>query len=282
VSERRARCQNQTEDFFFHENSHLYPIQQRQAIPLQSTHVMKSIKASGIMLGLPYNRPRCLAFGFDARKFVWTGGEDPQLEFEFIFARSLQLTGDAYFIAPQSEVQAEYSTIAHGRGHSLPDEYKFDDISVLTKILSPGTMDRLFEWQDKREGLQSPAGVFIADLEHHPDTRGPVAGPVFPTMVTHSTIFSYSERRLHLGIEGFAVHGVHLYPEQCGNSSKCHFEHVLRRLTRRQQAMLVGNSLLCPLVGAWVFYCLANLHPKSFEAPQPSLGEGGGDDDADV
>jgi hypothetical protein len=91
-------------DFYFHENSHLYPVQSQQTDVLLSTHVVKSIKASGVLLGYPYNRPRSLTFGYDMAKFVWLGLEDVQSEFDFVFARSMQLSGDEYFYAKEGEV----------------------------------------------------------------------------------------------------------------------------------------------------------------------------------
>jgi hypothetical protein len=102
---RRARCLDGREDFFFHENSHLYPVAAKLREPLKQTHEVVSIVASGIMLGFPYNRPRSYACGFDRSKFVWAGQGDPQTEFEHLFVRSVQLTGDVYFLADDDEVR---------------------------------------------------------------------------------------------------------------------------------------------------------------------------------
>ena len=53
------------------------------------------------------------------------------------------------------------------------------------------------------------------------------------------------------------MHGIHVYPE----SSKWQypFPEILRNLHIRDQRLLVGNSLLLPVVAAWVFYTLSNL-----------------------
>lgn len=260
VGERSHRCRNGTEDLFWHENSHCYPVTQKQAEPLGSTHEIISIKADGTMLGYPYHRPRTFSFGFRRDKFQWVGSQDVQSEFQKIFARSVQLTGDEYFVANDDDVDEEYTTMAARRGYTLQPGFAFNDIDVLTKVCAPGTMSRMAEWAAFREDRQSLSGVYIADLDHHPGTKGPVSGPFYPTAPTHSTTYSFSKGRLHLGKEGFAVHGLHVYGELSpGPKYNCKFADVLQSLTRRQQELLVGNSLFCPAVVAWLAYCLGNL-----------------------
>ena len=275
VSERRHRALNGSEDFYFHENSEYYPINQKQEIPLSETHDLVHIKSSGVALGFPYNRPRSFAFGFDKRKFAWAGSADPQEEFDSIFRRSLQMTGDVYFIACDPDVNSEYIAMAKQRKHSLPHGFSYDDLEVLTKVCPPGTVDRYLEWAELKRSKQSLSGVFIADLDHHPTGKGPTAGSSFPSMITHGTQFSYSQRRLHLGLEAFAVHGLCMYDQQCGQDLRkmCPFRNVFAAMPRAKQEVLVGNSLFCPLVTAWVMFCLGNLMPRTSSVPQAIVTE---------
>ena len=274
VAERHHRSKAEAEDFYWHENSNNYPFAAKQGKPLEDSHVCVEIKANGIMLGYPYNRPRSLGFAFKRDKFVWVGSSNPQAEFEEIFRRSVRATGDTYFIAGPDEVESEYRQMAECRGHTLPPSFGFDDVDTLTKVLPPGHVDRYLEWGKLREANQSLAGVFLADLDHHPHT-GPTSGPFYPSMPTHSTTFSYSERRLHLGLEAFVVHGLHAYKE-LGEKPHymCKFAPQLSKLSRRHQETLVGNSLFAPVVCAWMAYCLGNLQQRCDATALPQVLSG--------
>ena len=272
VSQRHHRAKNDVEDFYWHENSDLYPVEQKQAVPLADSHVTKSIRINGVALGYPYNRPRTLTFGFKKDKFHWMGAEDVQDEFMAIFARKLQSTGDIYFLADPEEVREEYSQRAQGRNYVLPTSFAFDDVDVLTKIFPPGQVSRYFQWQVERPKYQALNGAFLADLDHN-TCRGPVGGPLYPSMPTHSTTWSFSQCRLHSALEGFFVHGLLLHDacfgEHLDQRYKCKFKHVLEALPRRQKEELLGNSLFCPGVAAWMLYCLGNLQPRCNQIALP-------------
>jgi hypothetical protein len=107
---RKAQCQSGREDLFFHENSHLYPTSSKLTEPLQDTHTVLVVRSSGVMLGLPYNRPRSYACGFNKRRFHWVGSSNYQDEFELLFRRSVQMTGDEYFLASHAEVDARWTS----------------------------------------------------------------------------------------------------------------------------------------------------------------------------
>ena len=263
IGERCSRTKDCSEDFYWFENSNLYPFEKKQGVVLEESHTTVHIKADGVMLGYPYHRPRTLGFGFNREKFQWMGSPDPQAQFEEIFSRSVQTTGDIYFQADKADVETEYREMARSRGYNLPRTFAFDDIEVLTKVLPPGAVARCLEWAGEREEKQSLSGVFIADLDHHPKS-GPTAGPYYPSMPTHSTTFSFSQQRLHLGLEAFMVHGLVTSEEHAAArpSDKCKFLQVLKSLPRRHQETLVGNSLLAPVVSAWLVFCLSNLQAR--------------------
>jgi hypothetical protein len=168
--------------------------------------------------------------------------------------------------------------MAKGRGYHLPARFAFDDPSILTKVLPPGAVSRMADWEKLRPSLQSLAGVHIADVDHHVGQKGPSSGPYFPSMLTHGTRYSWSRKRLSIPLEGFGVHGAHVFPA-CGKYYPTPLLDVLRSLSPREQNHLAGNSLLMPLAAAFVFYCLANLQPIEAPVLLAALGEAGCEDD---
>ena len=197
------------------------------------------------------------------------GSSDPQKEFDDIFTRRVQMTGDCFFLATEEEVRAEYSAMAQSRKYDLRPGFRFDDIDVLTKVCAPGTVDRFVEWESEKQNLESLSGVYIADLDHHPG-NGPTAGPHFPSLITHSTMYSWSQGRLATGLEGFAAHGVHMFEKACpGPACRFPFTNVIRRMSRRHQGILAGNSLHCPSILAWYVYCLGNLQSRAEPTRMP-------------
>jgi hypothetical protein len=107
IEQRRADVQADREDFYFHENSFNFPASIHLGIPLRKTHGFITAKLSGVLIGLPYNRPRSFTFGFDKRRWEWKGSPNPQLEFERLFERSVQLTGDV-FLQEHHDAVVEY------------------------------------------------------------------------------------------------------------------------------------------------------------------------------
>ena len=56
---------------------------------------------------------------------------------------------------------------------------------------------------------------------------------------------------------------------------------TLAKLPIQQQRFLVGNSMLCPVVAAWVFYILSNLQPLDVPTKMPPQLRDVADDDAE-
>jgi hypothetical protein len=141
----------------------------------------------------------------------------------------------------------------------LPDTFEFADPAIMMKVLPPGALQRWHEWEAVRGDLQSLGGHFLADLDHHPNTKCQ-GGSLYPTQATHSNVFSWHRARLATKMEGFAAHGLHVFPNVSGKLSSASVG-VLKTLKPTEQAHLVGNSLLCPLVACWVAYCLSCVEP---------------------
>ena len=135
------------------------------------------------------------------------GADDATAEFLSMYARSVELNGDVFFMASDADVIAEYKQLAQNRNTVLDGQFRFDDIDVLTKVMPPGGVERMFEHLDRREALQGLDGCYIADCDHHPDSKSPQAGIYYPTAITHGTPMSFSKGRLGLALEAFGAHG---------------------------------------------------------------------------
>jgi hypothetical protein len=283
LEERRERGRCGEEDLYFHENSPNYPAEERQGKGLQDTHEVRTMNISGTMLGFPYDRKRAMTCGWVKKKFKWMGEADHEAEFRRLFERSVQTNGDIYFMAGESETRLEYQRLASLRGHSLlPEHIDLEDPECASKILCPGAAMRIQEYAACRKEHESLDGVYLADIDHHPGSRGPGAGPYYPTMDTHAVVYSFSQKRIHLGLEQFGVHGIHVYP-QTMKKWHCPFKDTLAKLPTQHQRFLVGNSMLCPVVAAWAFYILSNLQPLDVPTKMPpQLRDVAADDDDDA
>ena len=202
IEERRQRGSENHEDVWFHENGPLYP-KHRQKEDLQGTHEVISLCAGGFLFGLPYDRNRRLGAGWTSR-FKWVGAEDYEAEFCALFSRSIRATGDVYLIAPHEEVQLEYKRLAAIRGFTLKDVDVVDLANKpedAAKVLAPGGAFRINAYLKLRAERGNTDGVFLADLDHNPGSRGPASGAYFPTMDTHPFTYSFSKKRLCVGMD---------------------------------------------------------------------------------
>eukprot|EP00971_Amphidinium_carterae_P333506 6468289-Amphidinium_carterae.4 len=116
--ERKVNVERGCEDFYWHENSPLYPPQlQRDA--LRESHEVISVVVSGVDLGLPYARKRRYSFGYCKKRWQWKGADDIQAEFLAIFGKAAIANGDSYLIATESAVAQEYKELAEKRANYL-------------------------------------------------------------------------------------------------------------------------------------------------------------------
>ncbi len=153
--------------------------------------------------------------------------------------------------------------LAAHRKNRLPDEFPFDDPAVLKQVLPPGALQRWLEWAEQKLEKQSLGGHFLADLDHHPNTKS-AGGPLFPTQATHCSAFSWHKKRLATKMECFAAHGLHVFPHLAGTGQKYMADSlgILKTLKPVEQAHLVGNALFSPIVACWAAYCLSSIAPK--------------------
>eukprot|EP00971_Amphidinium_carterae_P119862 2374042-Amphidinium_carterae.5 len=147
------------------------------------------------------------------------------------------------------------------RLEQLPVEIGLDEPELLTQVLPEGALHRKQEWQQVRERLDpSLASAFLCDLDHHagPGSRGPQGGSMMPTLITHSTIFSFRRRRLVTAKELFGVHGL-LMSNSASPPWRYPWEAALEDMPGQHLESLVGNSLLLPAVAAFTFFVLSQL-----------------------
>ena len=210
------------------------------------------------------------------------GAADHEAEFRALFSRSIEMTGDAYFVADESEVRAEYQRLVALRGAPLPSTFDISDPKVVSKLLSPSAALRIKEWEKLREAKQAPDGTYLADIEHNAHGKAPASGWLHPTMDTHALIYSWSAKRMGVGMEQFGVHGLHVHPPTMVDW-QCPFVELLKSLSPAKQRFLVGNSLLLPAVAAFVWYIMSNLQCRDVITPMPRVinneHRGEGDDD---
>eukprot|EP00971_Amphidinium_carterae_P350084 6491371-Amphidinium_carterae.3 len=269
VEQRKHNVQSRCEDFYVHENSPLYPASEKQVAAMDETHKFISFCVAGSDLGFPYVRKRRFTCGYDKSKYVWTGPADAEAHFLSLLGRSVVATGDEYLVSSRAEVLEHYCRAATKRGNflvkagerleGLPIEIGLDAPELLTQVLPQGAMTRMQEWQSVRQRADpSLSSAFLCDLDHHAGSRGPQGGKMMPTLITHSTIFSFQRKRLVTARELFGVHGL-LMNDFASAPWRYPYEAALYEMQDQHLESLVGNSLLLPVVGAFTFYVLSQL-----------------------
>eukprot|EP00971_Amphidinium_carterae_P315026 6262161-Amphidinium_carterae.5 len=267
LAERKCNAMRSSEDFYVHENSPNYP-PERQIEELADTHQVYTFLVSGTTFGLPYARLRRFTVGYDKKKWRWAGVANPQHEFDSIFSRRVVTSGDTYLMATEQEVLQDYQDRAQNRNnfltiHATSQERirgALGSVDVLASCLPAGAVTRKQKWAEQRSKQAEP-GPFLCDLDHHLNTRGPQGGTLFPTLVTHSSVYSFGKERLATSMELFGVHGLGVQTSSVSDAATYPHLEFLRALPRLQQQSLVGNSLLLPAVAAVTLYFLSNLEP---------------------
>ena len=258
--ERRTWASREHEDLYFHENSPGYD-PSRLENDHEATHTVKSIVFGGFLLGFPYDRRRRYTFGY-SKKFKWIGAEDYAKEFQKLMQRSVECDGDIYFMAPEEEIVQEYQRMSKLRGNMCTLEPgERPDLTcpeVSGKFLCPGAALRIQDYKKLRDVKGSTDSVFLVDLDHNVDSAGPCSGSRFPTLDTHAVTYSFTKRRVAVGLEQFAAHGLHVYKEA---SQRWEYPHVdlLKERSYRQKQKLIGGSLFLPSVASFVYYMMSNL-----------------------
>ena len=253
------------EDFFFTECAHAYPAD-KQAAGLEDLYHVVHIKTSPHHLGFPVRRPRTFTAGISKESFVWIGPEtDEELQemWSNLFDRDCFLTGDVYFCASDEQVSAWVSERAAKRKKKLPMNWQRQTVEQLLPMVLPvGAVSRKRKYDDVFETGKALNGSFLCDLDHNPG-YGPTAGPLFPPMDTHPSIYSYVHRRLALPLECFSAQGLDVFPALAGARGLTPLLPVLESLSDIDARFLAGNSLHVPSYICWMLFVFGHCRRRS-------------------
>ena len=81
---------------------------------------------------------------------------------------------------------------------------------ILPRLMPPGAVARKQEFEHIYIKNYKPGGHYFADLEHHPGL-GIAASHIFPTSLTHNTIYAFGRKRLVSPPEVLASQGLDVF-----------------------------------------------------------------------
>ena len=263
LAERLARVGNGAEDGFVQECTVAYPADTKLRAQLEETHEVKVVITGPEAQGWPTSRPRSFTFGFNKQKWVWVGPSTDmaiQQEFDFLFSRSTELTGDVFFQASMETVRSDVFARLKKRGGAadVGQELRFDR-SFLDEMLPPGALQRLAQYEATRPAKQGiESGAFLCDVQQWPEAGCSTAGPFFPCQLTHATVVSLNKMRPAVGLEYLAAQGFHVFPKP-GDVHSAVALPLLKDMPTEKLVALSGNSMSLPALSAWMVYALSNI-----------------------
>ena len=185
--ERKQLAKWGLEDLYLTECSDRYPAEQAQA-ELEETHILVSARASPIDMGFPHRRKRSFGAGLNKACMVWTGPEPHLVEADFkdLIRRTVELTGDVYFVADELEQHQWLRERISKRKAQLPQNYKQVPMTELFHLLLPRAgLQRMAVYGGLRGEQGALNGSFLVDSEQNSHS-GSVSGPMVPPLNTHT------------------------------------------------------------------------------------------------
>ena len=172
------------------------------------------------------------------------------------------LSGDVYCAAPRSVVEAVYKKMLSKRHHFLEEgePVPIHGRAILAGMVTPGQCGRLQAYADQ-EGESSdgslPASHLIADALQWPGSAGDTSGVLFPSQLKHGMYYSFTTRRLIVGLECMFANGWNVFaPPESPFSTQ--LSPLLHLLPENQLKSLSGNGMMLPTMAAWFVYCMMN------------------------
>ena len=271
-AERQQLAEWNLEDVFISECSERYPAQEEQVMPLEKTHHVAWIRTGPMQQGIPVRRVRTLTAGCNLLSTVWTGPDDPeevQREFDQLFARTLELTGSALFVAGEEEVHDWVLKRALKRQVQLPPNFKkLPMVDYLHKLVSRSTTQRKTVYDHLRESKGGLCGEFVCDLEQNAKFAQP--GQVAPTFNTHSEMFCYDAQRIAVKSDYMAMQGVDATPFLNPRRGRSPLMSIIDVLPELDVRALVGNGLHVVVFACWFMYVCSKVRRR--EIPNDSAG----------
>ena len=251
---------------WFYENVTRAPVAEI-AKRLSSTSDVRYANSAPEQLGFPERRPRVHMCGINHHKCVWVGPAQSSFPaaLQSFRGRSCELTGDAFCVAPEEDVHAMVRDMIQKHNTTLPPGWEGKQMTeYMTELLPSGSIDRLaeYEHENSQQLAASAHGIGVCDLEHHPGSRGPVVGSLWPATLTHHQMYVFSLKRLATPGESFAAQGFDWFPEVSGGRRISPLKEIVADLPCRHQKMLVGNSMHVPSMMPFMLFCFAHIWKK--------------------
>ena len=180
-AERVALAESETEDVAFMECTPRYLARERLQVQMASTHFALWVVVGSQFFGIPSLRERVLGVVLNLKTVVWLGPpsqEEVEIEFNQMFARSMQITATALLVDSEDNRWDMYLRMANKRGEkrgrvfTMKQLKKLKPWQLLTFIQPPGAPARLAEWYDhmERHHPMQPGEAFLF-LRHRPSPR---------------------------------------------------------------------------------------------------------------
>lgn len=141
LAQRIAREEDATEDMFFQECTEQYPAIKKIREPCSRTHKVIVVETGPELQGWPTRRPRSFTAALSLARLRWRGpttDEGIQNDFDELLGRSMELTGDAFSLAPSENILADLNRRLKLRGlaemSNLPEPLTKD---LLLQVLPP-------------------------------------------------------------------------------------------------------------------------------------------------
>jgi hypothetical protein len=144
----------------------------KQCESLHDTHHTVYIRTGPFELGFPIRRRRTFSAGISRERLVWVGSTDPvevQRLFDSLFGRTVELTGEAYFLAGPDQVRDFVLARAHKRRKPLPQNFADSPMENYLHLLVPaGAADRHQQYSNYAQDYGALNGHFYSDLDQSP------------------------------------------------------------------------------------------------------------------
>jgi len=280
IEERRALAKQNLEDIFITECAERYSAEVMQREKLADTHHVVIVRFGPQEMGFPIRRRRTFTSGLNRETLVWIGPTDPgdvQREFDELFTRTVELTGDAFFVADEADVLSWVRDRSAKRKSTLPPDWKTANMSTYFHMLvPPGGVRRKAVYDHLRKSEGSLTGAFLCDIEQN-SHMGSVPGPIVPALNTHSDIFSYESNRFATRVDYLAMLGIDSHVKVCGRRGVSPLTDVFKKLDEADVRLLVGNGIHVPVIAAWFAYVMGNTirreHPRVHRPLAPGSEE---------
>ena len=257
--ERVAESRLQAEHGFFHECTAAYPYETKLWTPLATTHWCKTVRADPKRMGHPARRPRVLTAGFNHR-VRWLGQDEVQADFDRLFSEDVMLLGDEYFMAESDDVRSDQQALAKNRKVWMKTQGILTGSDHLD-ILAPGSQRR-WKAHDEYRQILRPSPSHVADImQNRPDRGGTsVPGPLWPTQLTGSVVWSWRRQRVACKMEHLAAMGVHAFDaEAMSEFGISPIAEMFRDMPRHHVIRMCGNGMHLATQLAWMAYVFCNI-----------------------